>query len=253
MSQAPLALRKDVGVPPPLAGRGSGGGVDRSSLPGAGLPHPRPLSRQERGVWQEMLFLARCPACLSDQLEDRVDDRSRTSSLLTRIMVSPRARMMASRSASDLVTSQVAVDAAVDLDDESGGVAVEVSDVAVDDLLPPEAESGESAGPQRRPEPGLGAGHLAAHFARAVPHPLGDVLAADQDPGRQQPGRFTGLDLRHRSAPCHLTPGRANLTSGGSVTSPPSPLPPGEGGTLSHTNLIWVPPPLAGEGGQGVG
>src|SRR6185503_4255901 len=66
-----------------------------------------------------------------------------------------------------VVPALVIVDAAVNLDHEMGGVAVEVDDEPVDDLLAAEAFPVQPAASYRIPQVGLGCGHLLSEFTGA--------------------------------------------------------------------------------------
>ena len=59
------------------------------------------------------------------------------------------------------------VNTAIDFNDDTGGMAVEVSDEAVDDLLPAEVKAGELARSQVRPQKAFRGRHFPAQFPRA--------------------------------------------------------------------------------------
>jgi len=75
----------------------------------------------------------------------------------------------------------------VEHDDERGGVTVEVSDKAVDELLPPEMQAAQLVPPERLPEDRL----LACHAAEKLACPL-RLFVLDLSPG---PSPMWGWEL----------------------------------------------------------
>src|SRR5690349_4293382 len=71
------------------------------------------------------------------------------------------------------------VDRTVDLDNQRRGVAIEVRDESVDDLLSAKVEPTELIAPQASPENSLRRGHPTAKLLREFDFNLIDVLADD--------------------------------------------------------------------------
>jgi hypothetical protein len=81
--------------------------------------------------------------------------------------------------ASLIVTLLILMDTAVNLDDEAGGMTVEVGDESIDHLLPTETRAVQSTAAHPLPEPSLGRCHLPAKLASALPLLRGNGLTYD--------------------------------------------------------------------------
>lgn len=75
------------------------------------------------------------------------------------------------------------MDLPINLDDEARGVAVEVGDESVDDLLPAEVQASKTVVAEALPELGFSRRHRAAELARALKLGPVDRLADDDAVG----------------------------------------------------------------------